>query len=212
MCACGRPLNATQLQSLVSTVRWTIELAAKGVVDVWAALLLLRADLELKGVVRLPAPARSGCDLLLPFQTLDGHGVADTILYVPWCRVNELLRTLLRRAATVTPRASDGGPSHVDHLHRLCSWLSDVRYLLPLMYDANTMRDNNPLYRMVGRPEREKGAVEKLLREKRGAVRPRNRAGVCRHNRSVPGFCHRGCVGPAVLLARQADTPDGTAF
>ena len=41
----------------------------------WSCLLLLRADLEVKALP-LPHPAALGCRLRVPFETLDGRGVA----------------------------------------------------------------------------------------------------------------------------------------
>ena len=68
----SRPINSTQLKSVVSTLRWAIEptqaeLIVQTIGD-WRALLLIRVDLELKSVLELPLPVWPGCDLIVPFQ------------------------------------------------------------------------------------------------------------------------------------------------
>ena len=191
-----RPLNGTQLKSVVTTIQWVLSPTQarliRRTVGPWRAMVLIRADLELKTTLHLPSPMESGCNLYVPFQTLDAKGVADTILYIPRSRHLELLEVLSTRALQVRNAGSDGTPSYLDHLHSVCSWMSGFCYFLSARYDANSARDNNPLYRMIGRPERPIGVVEDIIRKKKGIARPPNARSICRH-RGDASLCHERC-------------------
>ena len=130
-------------------------------------------------------------------------GVSDTIWLLPWCRYSAVLRLLTARAARVNNVGNRS--SHLDHLHGLCDWgVSDVAFMTPRRYDANSERDHNPIYRMVGRKEQRTGRVEGMIRRKYGSGygRPRNRGAKCKRRDS---FCvHSSCGGdcPNQTLAR----------
>jgi len=176
----------------------------------WSCLLLLRADLEVKALP-LPHPAALGCRLRVPFETLDGRGVADAAQLVPWCRFGAFFAAVARRAAQVHPKPC--GERSVrcfgsDHLHSLCELLPDVAYLTPLRYDSNSAKDRNPVYAMVGRPQRAAGAVEEELHRRGLPGRPRSTGRVigfsqprgsaakpirCRTSASPDRGCERGC-------------------
>ncbi len=206
-----RPLNATQLKSVVSTLEWASAKAALLARQSWRAMILLRADIELKASLSLPNASNPGCDLIVPFQTLQGDGVADTIVFVPVCRLAELMRVLAQRAQQVREVASDGRPSYLDQMHGLCQWVSDVRYFASKRFDANSHRDNNPLYRMVGRSEMQRGAMERALKLKfsKHARRPGAR-GIC-HHRAESSACHRHKACARELANQSARALHGTA-
>ena len=147
----------TQVMAVLRTLAWVLAI----VHNPWAAMIMTRADLEIK-TLQLSAPRPRDCSILVPFETLDGRGVADTIIYIPWCRFTPLLLELANR-------------TEEQHLHGLCGWVDDVRFWLPHRYDANTQKDHNPMYRMVSRPEQRAGAVERHIRQRKGwPSRPHN--------------------------------------
>ena len=76
------------------------------------------------------------------------------------------LRVLEALANEVPDKGLANAPSVNDHLHSLCKRLRNVRYWLPQRYDANSGRDNNPLYRMVGRREQTRGRMERYIKSR----------------------------------------------
>ena len=129
----------------------------------------------------------------MPFETLDGLGVADVLHLVPWCRFWEVLRVLQALANDVPNKGLANAPSVNDHLHSLCKRLRNVRYWLPQRYDANSGRDNNPLYRMVGRREQTRGRMERYIKS-RGRTRPSNAMHrSCRSNGTAAALCREHC-------------------
>ncbi|KAL1529522.1 hypothetical protein AB1Y20_000467 [Prymnesium parvum] len=85
-----RPLEATQLASIVRTLEWALLVTRQ----TWWGMVLMRADLEMKKDILFPPPSGQMCDILVPFQTLDGEGVCDTLFYIPWCRFVGFLEVL----------------------------------------------------------------------------------------------------------------------
>ena len=142
--------NGTQTLTVLEALRWTARVAG-GLLRqaAWRSLLVLRADVVLKQRLRLPEPAFGTRSILVPFQVWDqpftklSHvpRVADNMIYVPRCRFAELIRAL----------SSHGGQRN---LHDLCDWLrGPVSYWVASRHDADSSRERNPLFRMVGRPE-----------------------------------------------------------
>lgn len=206
----------TQLRSMAHSIQWAVARAPPS----WAAALFVRADLLVKSPLPLPSPARPGCSIWVPFQTLDGHGVADTIQFVPFCRFVEFYGAVAKRAAKVrNVKDKDSGKwraNFLDHMHALCEWVPGIAYFTSKAYDANSAKDNNPLYKMVGRREQLAGAIEIML-EKKGRERPSNGLTRCKHgqakNCSRRGQCHgqlivRSLAQESESLGRLASTLD----
>ena len=143
--------RSTQVESILRTLGWatrTAELMG-GQPRLWSALLLSRADLEIKAPLNLPRPRASPLDraILVPFQcsdqpfTMRGRPtVADALHFVPRARLGALLAALrsLRQAG---------------NLHSLCDWIHHVHYFVPSRHNANSEKEWNPIYRIVGRNE-----------------------------------------------------------
>jgi len=173
-----RTLAPTQLLSVLHTLEWALMVTTQD----WQSLLLTRADLELKADIRLPPPTAHTCDLITPFETLDGWLVADTIVYLPWCRYDEMLSTLNRRARK-------RNESH--DFHGLCHWMDGVKFFHEERYDANSNHDWNPMYRMVGRPEVSRAFIPEQLKRQHVVRRPRASHRFC--HTQAPGACLSGC-------------------
>ena len=76
-------------------------------------------------------------------RSIDALIVADAILFVPRCRMDELLDAMARNENEMA-------------LHKLCRWMSGggIRFWEPSgLYDSNSHVEANPVYRIVGRPE-----------------------------------------------------------
>ena len=83
--------------------------------------------------------------------------------------------------------------SSLDHLHGLCEWIGGVRYLVNARFDANSLKDNNPLYRMVGRREPSGSAIIAALARKGVKQRPRASGRLC-HTLRTSSACLAGCA------------------
>ena len=164
-----RPLEATQTGSLQSTLAWVL----RHVVNQtdWGALLLTRADLEIKAALRLPSPADSPWRVRVPFRappgpaalspqglamTSGGLVLADAIHFVPRCRLDEL-RSRLEAATAAPPYGAsvpNRPPVYHNTLHWLCAWLgAGIDYWSQGVFDSNSEHEANPIYRHVGRAE-----------------------------------------------------------
>ena len=187
------PLAKSQLYAVQRSLEWALMVTAQ---LEWRSLLLTRADLELKTAVRIPPPSLYTCEIIVPFETLDGWQVSDTLIYIPWCRFDELLRVIRGRVTRFHRllAINDTKSKDEDQLHALCRWVSGVKYLYPERYDANSLKDVNPLYRMVGRAESPITAVPEVLKLKAAVRRPLARGRAQCRPLEVAGSCLVNCA------------------
>jgi len=142
------PTRPSQLASWADTLTWATSEARS---TDWAAMLIVRVDLAFKQPLPLPRPCAMGRTILAPFQqsflfgSHNSYGVpriADTLLLVPRARNEELARALARASAADSKAV----------LHDVCNWVGDVGFMVSPGHDADSQKEWNPLYRMLGRP------------------------------------------------------------
>jgi len=165
-----RPLQATQTASLQSSLTWALHRALNP--TNWGALLVIRADLEIKAMLRLPSPVEAPWRVRVPFRAPPGPAalspqglnitgglvVSDAIHFIPHCRFDEL-RAQLGAAAAIPPyrygvSVTARPPVYHSTLHWLCAWLGvGIDYWSQGVFDSNSEHEANPVYRQVGRAE-----------------------------------------------------------
>jgi hypothetical protein len=153
----------TQVESLHAALHWSW-FAGLSRFGLWGAMLILRADVELKMELPLPLPG-GGHEIIVPFEALVSHvvskravkrgeanhtafvvpevpDVCDVIIYLPRCRLEEFILASAPFASAPTL------------LHKMCHWsLGALAYFLPHTYNSDTTVHSNPLYRMINRVE-----------------------------------------------------------
>mmetsp|Transcript_39760 Transcript_39760/g.90139 ORF Transcript_39760/g.90139 Transcript_39760/m.90139 type:complete len:376 (-) Transcript_39760:138-1265(-) len=161
----------SQLMSIVRTLKWVSLTASKfRWTHLWRAMLLVRADLEFKAPLPLPPAGRAGCEVLAPFQ-VGQDAPSDVLWFLPRCRYREFAQVVTRMATDQWQLGLTGSnrskcpPSYFtcDDLHSVCKiqgGLQGVSYFLPTQHDADSFKMQNPLYRMIGRPEATRRAVD----------------------------------------------------
>lgn len=156
-------LGSTQVSSLLATLTW-----ARTISTNQHATVILRADVEIKRPLLLPHPGAGAHELMVPFRCvnweriryfraaknaslarfpitsvqLNSPCVSDTTIFIPNCRLEELLSVLRSRM-----RHSS--------MHDLCAWIDGgIRWWEPQgLFDANSFKQANPLYRQIARTE-----------------------------------------------------------
>ena len=158
----------TQSASLAHSFAW----AARSAPDVWAArdvLLVIRVDMVLKMAVPVPPPQCAGAHscIWLPFQSIPGcaskANVADTLLWVPTPMYASFYSYLNGSA-----HGKHNPPFGKRNYHSMHLTLPVQLFLPTVNADANTLKDENPLYTIIGRT---------------------------RGNRTWPGLHEMGCAG-----------------
>lgn len=77
--------------------------------------------------------------------------MADTMQFVPACRLDQLVKALKRR---ITAGREVGISSYSSTLHWICAWLRvGVDFWDDGVYDGNSEKEWNPVYRHSGRRE-----------------------------------------------------------
>ena len=142
----------TQSASLAHSFAW----AARSAPDVWAArdvLLVIRVDIVLKMAVPMPPPECAGAHscIWLPFQSIRAcaskAGVADTLLWVP--------TPMHASFYSYLNGSGHGGyspPFAKNNYHSMYTALPVQLFLPTVNADANTLKDENPLYTIIGWP------------------------------------------------------------
>ena len=105
----------------------------------------------------MPLPKAVGRAIWVPFQVSDrplseqGRPVvADAIHFVPRTRLADFSEAL---KSALKAKPSEWEKMSGEHLHLLCDWIDTVRYFVPSMHNANSQREWNPVYSIVGRKE-----------------------------------------------------------
>ena len=150
-----RPLSSTQTASLLETMQWAAVATSR-------AVLLVRADVELKVDLALPPPSAIGWAVLVPFRVppslamlrdyLDATEnkmseaeaevklalVADAVHFVPRNRLSDFMQMLAAHNQSAS-------------IHMLCQWLAGggVSFWDGSVYQADSCLETNALYRQV---------------------------------------------------------------
>ena len=119
------------------------------------ALLVVRADIAFKHRLLMPPACAPGRSIIVPFQISAAFGSyspsghprvagGDMMMFVPDSRLAELLK-VLRTPTRVDPAGN---------MHDMCSWMRSISFFVPSRgFDADSQKEWNPLYRIVGRSE-----------------------------------------------------------
>ena len=166
LCASAMRLEngRTQMENLHAALHWSW-FAGWSRFGMWGALLILRADVEIKMDLPLPSPkSELRHEIHVPFEALVSHvvskrassrgvntthfalpevpDVCDVIIYLPRCRLEEFVLASVPFMAAPTV------------LHKMCHWsLGAISYFIPGTYNSDTAVHTNPLYRMISRSE-----------------------------------------------------------